>query len=95
MGDIVWVVYRVERERRAKLNKAAGTIQKCFRSYVRRMYANAAARARKARELLCYQAVTMINRIARGRLARRVYQTEKHLLIIKDAHPLLLGMLIL
>ena len=83
--------HRVERERKAKLNKAAATIQKCFRAYVRRMYATAASRARKARELLCYQAVTMINRIARGRLARRVYATEKNLLIIKDAHPILLS----
>ena len=66
-------------------------IQKCFRAYVRRAYSTAAARARKARELLCYQAVTMINRMARGRLARRIFITEKYLVVIKEAHPMLLA----
>ena len=82
---------KVEREKKAKINGACRVIQRSYRAYVRRMYATAAARARKALEMLQYQASTQICRIARGRLARRVFATEKCLAVIKDAHPILLA----
>lgn len=82
---------RLEIERKLKFKKAAMVIQKCYRAYIRRAYSTAAARAKKAQDLLYYQAVTMINRIARGRLARRVFATEKCLALIKESHPILLN----
>jgi hypothetical protein len=78
-------------ERKRKMQKAIKTIQKNFRAYLRRMYSTAAARARKALEKLYYQAVTTINRTARGRLARRRFITEKYLLEIKNSHVVLLN----
>lgn len=80
----------MERARKKLLDKAVRVIQRNYRAYLRRMYATAASRARRAQEKLYYQAVTSINRMARGRLARRRFKTEKYLAVIKDSHYVLL-----
>jgi hypothetical protein len=53
------------------------------------MYTRAIFIARTARKQLKSKAATMIASIARGRLARRRYVTEQHLVNIRESHALL------
>ena len=47
--------------------------------------------ARLTRLRLENKAAIVINAVARGRLGRRIAKTRRHLLVIKDAHPLLIA----
>lgn len=54
------------------------------------MYGFAGYAARLARLRLENKAATIINALARGRLGRRIARTERHLVVIKDAHSILI-----
>ena len=81
--------HEAEREERELAN--ALVIQRYYRAYLKRMYATAAARARKARRLLEDKAGTMINSGARMRLASRIYRTKKYLKNIFSSHAVLVA----
>lgn len=83
------------REEEAKIKKerelaAVIILQRSYRHYLRRMFGAAFSKKMAAERLLYYKAATAINAVARGRLARRRIVCERHLKIIKEAHPILL-----
>ena len=86
------IAIRMEEERRkAEREYAAACImQRNYRAYLRRMYGSAFSARAAAERLLFYRAATAMNAIARGRLARRRIVCERHLKVIKEAHPILL-----
>jgi hypothetical protein len=79
-----------ERIKAAREHAASVVLQRSYRSYLRRMYGSAFSAKAAAERLLFYKAATAINAVARGRLARRRIVCERHLKVIKDAHPILL-----
>jgi len=82
---------KVARELLARQVKACRAIQRTFRSYLRRMYAHAASKARQALAKLQHKAATAINKTARLRFAVRRVHAERNLREIKNAHPVLLA----
>ena len=81
---------KVAREKLERETHAVLVLQRSYRAYLRRMYGHAASLSRLALARLQSKAATRINATARRRLARRRYVAEKHLRVIKDAHPVLL-----
>jgi hypothetical protein len=81
---------RLERERMALEHASATKIQRAMRVYEQRMYGHAGFLARRAENLMFAKAATRINSYARGRLGRRTAKTERALLVIKHAHPILM-----
>jgi hypothetical protein len=69
---------------------AARKIKHQYRAHLRRMYGHATHYSSYAKLRLHTKAATQINKVARGRLARRQAQTERFLRVIKSAHKLLL-----
>ena len=80
---------RAARERAKKEKNAATSIQQFYRRYLRRMYGQAATKSVLARRLLEFRAACLINAGVRGRLARRIAITRKALVVIENAHPIL------
>lgn len=70
--------------------KAVQVIVRYYRKYLQKKHKRAMAGAKLTKRFLRYQAAVRIGSVARGRLARRRYVTEKHLAFIKDSHPLLI-----
>ena len=87
------IAKREEEERIRKLKElgAVTCIQRSYRSYLRRMYATANARAILAEAMRLKKAATIINSAVRGRLARRRAVIERLLRTIKNAHVLLVS----
>ena len=69
---------------------AATRLQKCYRRYLRRMYGSALCDMFLANKYLRYVAALKITSAARGRLGRRIANTERALVVIKHSHPLLI-----
>lgn len=80
---------RAAREKIRKERNAATFIQQFYRRYLRRMYGQAATKGVMARRLLEFRAACLINAGVRGRLARRIAITRKALLVIENAHQIL------
>jgi hypothetical protein len=74
----------------AEQDAAAIVMKRAYRLYLRRMYGRAFRETVRYYNLIRYRAATCISKNARVRLARRQLKTERLLLIIKAAHPLLL-----
>eukprot|EP01039_Chlorochromonas_danica_P009145 gene9145-10095_t len=79
-----------QQEQRRLQVAAAKKIAICYRRYLKRCYALAKQQAKTSLRYLRDQAATVIAALARGRLARRRFVTEKHLAFIKESHPLLI-----
>lgn len=82
---------KVAAEKARRELAACRVIQRAYREHLRRAYARAAAAARLALAKLQAKAATRINSCARYRLAGRRVRTERYLLKIKTAHPVLLA----
>lgn len=82
---------RLAKEKAARELKASNILKRSYRAYLRRAYGTAANKARIVRRYLENKAATIINAVARGRLARRISYTKKHLKFIKHAHPVLIA----
>ena len=82
---------RLSREKAAREAASSDVIKRSYRNYLRRAYGTAANKARLVRKYLENKAGTIINACFRGRLARRIAITKKHLRFIRQAHPLLIA----
>lgn len=78
----------MQKEQRER--NAAIAIQQGYRRYLRRMYGSALCDMFLANKYLKYLAAMKIIAVARGRLGRRIANTERALLTIKKSHPLLI-----
>lgn len=81
---------RKEQELLNRQTAAALLIQQRYRAYLQKMYGSALSNVFLADKYYKYRAALKINSVARGRLARRRYYTEKALVVIKSSHPLLI-----
>lgn len=81
---------RLAREKAERQLGATLVIQRCYRAYLKRMYAHAERQARIALEKLQAKAATRINACARYRLANRRAIAEYHLRVVKTSHDVLL-----
>ena len=82
---------RLAREKRERQQAAAAVILRSYRAYLKRMYAQAAAIAKKALEALQAKAATKINNSARRRLCYRRIVAERNLREIGLSNPILLA----
>lgn len=71
-------------------HEAAIKIARIYRKHLFHLYGRAITDAFVALKYLQDKAATRMASVARGRLARRRYATEKHLVAIKVSHPLLI-----
>lgn len=67
-------------------------IQRAYRLHLQRRYGTSMVIAKLAEKRLLHRAASRVNAYARGRLGRRRAKTEKHLRIIRQAHPVLIQM---
>ncbi|RYH31445.1 hypothetical protein EON65_02565 [archaeon] len=81
---------RLRAQRGIAERQAAIRIVRFYRRYLIRKYRRAVAGKKFATKLLCTQAAIRMQACARGRLGRRIYVTETHLLYIKNSHALLI-----
>ena len=80
-----------ELERRKRVQKRmAVRLQQNYRYYLRRRYGRAQRHAILIRRMLENRCATAIEACARGRLGRRRIQVERALVVIKNAHQMLL-----
>lgn len=82
---------RLAREKLLREMAAAAVILRSYRAYLRRMYANAAAKAAKALAALQSKAATKINNSARRRLAYRRITAERDLRETRTCNPVLMA----
>jgi hypothetical protein len=87
---ILFIAFRDARVDSLNILVSVGKIKRQYRAHLRRMYGHATHYTSYAKLRLHTKAATQINKIARGRLARRRAATERHLLVIKNARELLL-----
>lgn len=80
----------VEKAKQEMERKAVECIQRSYRAYLRRMYGSAVCGTFLAERYLREKGATKIQSYGRGRLGRRRADTERRLLVIKKAHPLLI-----
>ncbi|GMI46500.1 hypothetical protein TrCOL_g10357 [Triparma columacea] len=81
-----------ELERRKRVQKRmAKKIQECYRYYLRRRYGRAQRHAIIIRRMLEKRCAAAIQAMVRARLARRRFVVEKALLVIKEAHKMLVN----
>lgn len=89
-ADLIIQRERLEKERVALEIKSSQIIIHAYRNYLKRMYCYAFLTAFIAYKKLRHRATIKITSLARGRLARRIANTKRNLIVIKDAHPILL-----
>lgn len=74
--DITLFIRRIAEEKRIREHNATTVIQRKYRKYLRRMYGAALSNAFLADRFYKYKAAVTINKVARGRLGRRIARTK-------------------
>mmetsp|Transcript_1781 Transcript_1781/g.2418 ORF Transcript_1781/g.2418 Transcript_1781/m.2418 type:complete len:598 (-) Transcript_1781:48-1841(-) len=91
LTDVIQASREEIQRRLAITKKAVRKIQQFYRRYLMKRYGRAFLDAGVIQKMLFDRSATAIQALARGRLGRRTYWTEKALSTIKEAHPILMA----